>query len=181
VASATRVGRRLVVVVLGAPNSGNRAEIARTLLTDGFSKGTLPSRPRLAQISDNPLGAIVPADLTGTVCKKKAPLSTVRAKDLAGWGVSFGNYETLQKADMALRGRLISPAGMDAPGKVGVVRMPSKRCGHALNIDQSTSQALCTTIVRKCDMRCHDLVAFAQITASTRSLNPNKAQHWRRV
>ena len=47
VASATRGGRKLIAVVLGAPNSGNRAEIARTLLTDGFSKGTFakPSAP----------------------------------------------------------------------------------------------------------------------------------------
>ena len=152
VASATRGGRKLIAVVLGAPNSGSRAEIARTLLTDGFSKGTLPSRPRLAQISDSPLGAIVPADLTSAVCKKKPPVSAVRAKELAGWGISFGNYDTLQKADMALRGRLISPAGMDAPGKAGVVRMPNKQGFAAMlwNIDQPTSQALVQlTTVRK--------------------------------
>lgn len=145
VASATRNGRKLIAVVLGAPNSGNRAEIARTLLSDGFSKGTIPSRPRLAQISDTPLGTIVPADLTSIVCKKKPPVSTVRAKELAGWGISFGNYDTLQKADMALRGRLISPAGMNASGEAGIVRMPNKQGYAAMlwNIDQSTSEALC--------------------------------------
>ena len=45
VASATRGGRKLVAVVLGAPNSGSRAEIARTLLAEGFSKGTLAQPP----------------------------------------------------------------------------------------------------------------------------------------
>ncbi|MGB9143506.1 MAG: D-alanyl-D-alanine carboxypeptidase family protein [Aestuariivirga sp.] len=168
VASATRGGRRLVAVVLGASNSGSRAAIARTLLNDGFSKGTLPSRPRLAQISDNPLGAIVPADLTGTVCKKKPPVSAVRAQELAGWGISFGNYETLQKADMALRGRLISPAGMDAPGRIGVVRLPNKQGFAAMlwNIDQATSQGLCTDYRSQnapCDVMTPQ--AFAQIAA----------------
>jgi D-alanyl-D-alanine carboxypeptidase len=175
VASATRDGRRLIAVVLGAPNSGSRAEVARALLTDGFSKGTLPSRPRLAQISDNPLGAIVPADMTTTVCKKKPPVSPVRAKELSGWGISFGNYDTLQKADMALRGRLISPAGMDAPGKVGVVRMPNKGGFAAMiwNIDQPTSQALCTDY-RSQNAACEVItpVAFAQIAALSKEPEP---------
>ena len=180
VASATRDGRKLIAVVLGAPNSGSRAEIARTLLSDGFSKGTLPSRPRLAQISDNPLGAIVPADMTSTVCKKKPPVSAVRAKDLAGWGISFGNYDTLQKADMALRGRLISPVGMDAPGKVGVVRLPNKLGFAAMlwNIDQPTSQALCTDYRSQnapCDVMTPE--AFAQIAALSKEPEPKpKAQ-----
>lgn len=180
VASATRDGRRLIAVVLGAPNSGSRAEIARTLLTDGFSKGSLPSRPRLAQITDTALGAIVPADMTGMVCKKKPPVSAVRAKELAGWGISFGNYETLQKADMALRGRLISPTGMDAPGKAGVVRMPNKLGFAAMlwNIDQSTSQALCSDY-RSQNATCQVISpeAFAQIAALSKEPEPKpKAQ-----
>jgi D-alanyl-D-alanine carboxypeptidase len=168
VASATRDGRKLIAVVLGAPNSGSRAEIARTLLAEGFPKGTLPSRPRLAQISNSPLGAIVPADLTSTVCKKKPPVTAVRAKELAGWGISFGSYDTLQKADMALRGRLISPAGMDAPGKAGVIRMPNKQGYAAMlwNIDQPTSQALCSDY-RSQNAVCEVMTpaAFAQIAA----------------
>ncbi len=180
VASATRGGRRLIAVVLGAPNSGSRAEIARTLLTDGFSQGTLPSRPRLAQISDNPLGAVVPADMTSTVCKKKPLVSPVRAKELAGWGISFGNYDTLQKADMALRGRLISPVGMDAPGKAGVVRMPNKQGFAAMlwNIDQPTSEALCTDY-RLQNAPCEVItpVAFAQLAALSKEPEPKpKAQ-----
>ena len=180
VASATRGGRKLIAVVLGAPNSGSRAEIARTLLADGFALGSLPNRPRLAQISDVALGEIVPADMTGTVCKKKPPVNVVRAKDLAGWGISFGNYETLQKADMALRGRLISPTGMDAPGKVGVVRMPNKLGFAAMlwNIDQSTSQALCNDYRSQnatCDVMAPE--AFAQIAVLSKEPEPKaKAQ-----
>lgn len=175
VASATRDGRKLIAVVLGAPNSGSRAEIARTLLAEGFPKGTLASRPRLAQISNSPLGAIVPADLTSTVCKKKPPVTAVRARELAGWGISFGSYDTLQKADMALRGRLISPAGMDAPGKAGVVRMPNKQGFAAMlwNIDQATSQALCSDY-RSQNAVCEVMTpaAFAQIAALSKEPEP---------
>jgi D-alanyl-D-alanine carboxypeptidase len=135
----------------------------------------LPSRPRLAQITDTALGAIVPADMTGTVCKKKPPVSAVRVKELAGWGISFGNYETLQKADMALRGRLISPAGMDAPGKAGVVRMPNMLGFAAMlwNIDQSTSQALCNNY-RSQNATCEVMTpgALAQIAALSKEPEP---------
>jgi D-alanyl-D-alanine carboxypeptidase len=168
VASATRDGRKLIAVVLGAPNSQTRSALARDLLIDGFARAPSPSNPRLAQIADNALGAIVPADMTSSVCKKKQPTSAVHAKELTGWGISFGNYETLQKADMALRGRLISPAGMDAPGDAGVIRMPNKLGFAAMlwNIDQPTSLALCSDYRSQnapCDVMTPE--AFAQIAA----------------
>ncbi len=175
VASATRNGRKLIAVVLGAPNGQARADIARMLLTDGFTRAPLPSRPRLAQISDDALGAIVPADMTSAVCKNKQPASVVRAKELRGWGISFGNYDTLQKADMALRGRLISPAGMDAPGDTGVVRMPNK-AGYAAmlwNIDQSTSLSLCSGYRSQnapCDVMTPE--TFSQIAALAKETAP---------
>lgn len=180
VASATRDGRKLIAVVLGAPNPASRADLARMLLVDGFSRTPSPNRPRLAQIADDALGAVVPADMSSSVCKTKQPTSAVRAKELAGWGISFGNYETLQKADMALRGRLISPTGMNAPGEAGVVRMPNKLGFAAMlwNIDQSTSQALCADYRSQnatCDVMTPE--AFAQIAALSKEPEPKpKAQ-----
>lgn len=180
VASATRDGRKLIAVVLGAANSQSRAALARGLLVGGFARAPSPSNPRLAQISDNALGAIVPADMTSAVCKKKPPVSAVSAKDLAGWGISFGNYETLQEADMALRGRLISPAGMNAPGKAGIIRMPNKRGFAAMlwNIDQSTSISLCSDYRSQnapCDVMPPE--AFEQIAALSKEPEPKpKAQ-----
>ncbi len=168
VASASRNGRKLIAVVMGASSSQDRAEQARRLLVEGFELLPSSARPRLAQLPDDALGGIVPADMTTTVCKKKPPATSVRAKELVGWGISFGNYDTLQKADMALRGRMISPAGMDAPGKAGVVRMPDK-LGYAAmlwNIDQSTSLALCSDYRSQnatCDVMTPE--AFAQIAA----------------
>jgi D-alanyl-D-alanine carboxypeptidase len=168
VASATRDGRKLIAVVMGASSSRNRSDLARLLLTDGLSKAPVASNPRLAQIPDDPLGAIVPADMTSTVCKKKQPVSPVGSKSLAGWGISFGTYDSLQKADMALRGRLIGPTGMDAPGDAGIVAMPN-RAGYAAmlwNIDQSTSLALCSDY-RSQNATCEVMTpeTFAQMAA----------------
>jgi D-alanyl-D-alanine carboxypeptidase len=165
VASATRNGRKLVAVVLGAANSGSRSLEARTLLQDGFLKAVIPSNPRLAQIPNDSLGAVVPADLTTSVCKRKAPVTPVLVQELAGWGISFGTYDTLQKADMALRGRLIGPTGMDAPGSTGIVAMPNKSGYAAMlwNIDQSTSLALCSDYRSQNDARnfCPNCCSFS--------------------
>ena len=168
VASATRDGRRLIAVILGAPTSQSRTGIARDLLNDGFLQSPSTTHPRLSQIADDPLGAIVPADLTTTVCKRKRAPNAIGAHELAGWGISFGNYDTYQKADMALRGRLIGPTGMDAPGDAGIVRMPNKQGYAAMvwNIDQSTSLALCSDYRSQnapCDVMTPD--SFAQIAA----------------
>ena len=168
VASASRNGRRLIAVILGAPNSQSRSSIARGLLDNGFLQSPSAARPRLAKIADDPLGAIVPADLTSAVCKRKQAPSAVHAKELAGWGISFGNYDSYQKADMALRGRLIGPTGMDAPGDVGIVQMPNKMGFAAMlwNIDKPTSLALCNDYRSQnapCDVMTPE--AFAQIAS----------------
>ena len=44
------------------------------------------------------------------------PLAADLFHYMAGWAVSFGTYPDAIKADMALRGRLISPAGIEAGG-----------------------------------------------------------------
>lgn len=171
VASATREGRKLVAVIMGASSSRNRSDIARQLLTQGFAQPPVPSHPRIAQIPNDALGAIVPADMTSSVCKKKAPVVVANAQDLAGWGLSFGTYETLQKADMALRGRLIGPLGMDAPGDAGIVAMPNKSGYAAMvwNIDQNTSLSLCSAFRAQkatCDLMSPEV--FSQIAASSK-------------
>lgn len=159
VASASRNGRRLVSVVLGAPNANARADIARMMLEDGFARSAppvqagaaqaaaLPSAPQpaLQQISNMALGAIVPADLTAQVCKTKRIASARSARDVSGWGVSFGTYEDMAKADMALRGRLIGPLAVGVAGTSGVIRMPDKSGFAAVmwNADQQAVLNLC--------------------------------------
>lgn len=148
VASATRDGRRLLSVVLGAPSGNARAELARMMLIDGFTKQAMPFHPALTDIKDLPLGAIVPADLTTMVCKTSRIASFKSARDVSGWGISFGTYEDMAKADMALRGRLIGPLAVDVPGTPGVIRMPDKSGFAAMvwNLDQPTSISLCNNL-----------------------------------
>jgi D-alanyl-D-alanine carboxypeptidase len=145
VASATQNGRRLVAVVLGAQSSGARSQLANQMLTTGFAMPKPATRRTLADLGNTQLGAIVPADMTSVVCKQKPIASASSARELGGWGISFGTYGDMQKADMALRGRLISPVGMEAPGKPGVIRMPDKSGYAAMlwNMDEATSQSLC--------------------------------------
>ncbi len=170
VASATRAGRKLVAVVLGAQSGKARVDLAQMLLTDGFSRAPEATKPRIAQLANEQFGAIVPADMTASVCRKKPLVTVTSARDLTGWGISLGKYETAQKADMALRGRLLSPSAIDAAGEVGVIKVPGEDTFAAViwNVDQTRSLAMCAryrTEKAYCDVMTPE--TFAQIAALT--------------
>lgn len=144
VASATRNGRRLIAVVMGMKNSAARAAAARAMLEEGFDMPPAPRR-KVADVPNLPQGAIVPVDMTGTVCRSK-PLVTVQdGAELAGWAASFGTYDSADKAQMALRGRALSPAGLTAGGKAGVIELPDNS-GYSpviWGLDQGKSATVC--------------------------------------
>jgi D-alanyl-D-alanine carboxypeptidase len=146
VASATRNGRKLIAVVMGAKSGGNRAAIAKDLLEQGFAALPQPGRHKVAEIVNLPQGAIVPKDMTVDVCKRKSPVQLADGAGLQGWAVSFGTYDTMMKADMALRGRVLSPVGIGTRAAAGVVKLPDKAGFAALmwNIPQTDSLSLCT-------------------------------------
>ncbi len=143
IATASKDGRKLGAVIFGANNGKHRADLAEMLLVDGFSRPG-GARLKLLSIANVKTGAIVPADMTKLVCKQKL-IAIAPSKDLAGWGISFGNYESSATADMALRGRMLSRAGIDLPGTPGIIRLPEKRGFSAAmwNLDQQTSEAAC--------------------------------------
>ncbi len=146
VGSAIKDGKQLISVVLGARNGGQRAAASKKLLELGFSRQPDPSQDKVAEIVDQSYGAIVPADMGAAVCKGRPPTSLVSARDIAGWAISFGTYDNLVKADMALRGRMIGPAGIDVAGHYGVVKMPGG-AGYAAmlwDLDQPRSLTLCS-------------------------------------
>jgi D-alanyl-D-alanine carboxypeptidase len=146
VASATRNGRKLIAVVFGAKSGGNRAAIAKDLLEQGFASLPQPERHKVAEIVNLPQGAIVPSDMTTGVCKSKSPVRLADGSDLTGWAISFGTYDDMMKADMALRGRVLSPVGIGTRSAAGVVKLPDKAGFAALmwNIPQAESLSLCT-------------------------------------
>jgi D-alanyl-D-alanine carboxypeptidase len=175
VASATRNGRKLIAVVLGAKSGGNRAAIAKDLLEQGFAMTAQPGRHKVAEIVNLPQGAIVPADMTTGVCKAKSPVRLADGSDLAGWAISFGTYDTMVKADMALRGRVLSPVGLGTRSAAGVVKLPEKAGFAAMlwNIPQADSLSLCTAYRAEgahCDVMPPALVD--QIAVYTKSTQP---------
>ena len=175
VASATRNGRKLIAVVMGAKSGGNRAAIAKDLLEQGFASLPQPGRHKVAEIVNLPQGAIVPADMTTGVCKAKSPVRLADGSDLAGWAISFGTYDTMMKADMALRGRVLSPVGLGTRSAAGVVKLPEKAGFAAMlwNIPQNDSLSLCTAYRAEgahCDVMPPALVD--QIAAYAKSTQP---------
>jgi D-alanyl-D-alanine carboxypeptidase len=69
VASATRRGRRLIAVVLGAPSSPVRGEKAARLLESGFNNGTLSwLTPSLGHVNSLSPIAAVPVNLYDETC-----------------------------------------------------------------------------------------------------------------
>jgi D-alanyl-D-alanine carboxypeptidase len=146
VASATRNGRKLIAVVLGAKSGGNRAAKAKELLEQGFLTLAQPGRHKVAEIVNLPQGAIVPKDMTVDVCRQKSPVQLADGAGLQGWAISFGTYDDMAKADMALRGRVLSPIGIGTRSAAGVVKLPEKAGFAALmwNIPQAESLSLCT-------------------------------------
>ncbi len=145
VGSAIRNGRQLVSVVLGARSGNARTAQSKDMLQQGFDELGKPGHSRIGDIPDQSYGSIVPADMTTTVCKAKQPVTPVNARRTSGWGVSFGSFDTAMKADMALRGRLISPIGIDAGGVAGVIKLENNAGFAAMvwNLDQAKSNELC--------------------------------------
>lgn len=156
VASATDNGRKLIAIVLGASGGRERADLAEMMLTSGFAKPPQPQQMRLSAIANAQLGALVPADLTQTVCKGK-PTAVARASGLTGWGVSFGSYDKPATADMALRGRLLGARDMIQNSTAGVVRIPGTNGYSAMvwNLDQASSLSVCAAFKKQnsyCDV-----------------------------
>jgi D-alanyl-D-alanine carboxypeptidase len=175
VATATRNGRKLIAVVFGAKSGYGRAVTAKQLLEQGFAIPATTNKLKVAEIVNLPQGAIVPADLTRKVCRAKTPVQLAGADGLEGWAISFGTYDDMVRADMALRGRLLSPIGINTRSASGIVQLPDK-AGYAAmvwGIDQETSLKLCTAYRQEqahCDVMPPALVE--QIAAVLRAKEP---------
>jgi D-alanyl-D-alanine carboxypeptidase len=145
VGSAVKEGRQLISVVLGARSGKARTQVSQLLLQSGFERPNDPAKGKVADIVDQAYGMVVPANLTSAVCKSKAPPGAVSARKMSGWAVSFGNYDEAVKADMALRGRLIAPAGINAGGVGGVVKMSADGTFTPVlwGLDEVRSRDLC--------------------------------------
>lgn len=178
VAAMSHGGRRVIAVILGARSGGHRVALAQKLMAEGLARPPGANPARVAQIPDLPLGTLVPADMTSTVCRNKPAATLASALEPGGWGVSFGTYDTATLADMALRGRLIGPAVMRATGTAGVVELPGKAGFAAMLWGQEavTSLNLCTKL-REDKVHCDVMppTAFRQIAIAAVAEQPPAA------
>jgi hypothetical protein len=115
------------------------------LLLAGFASETRSPLPNISLLANQSLGSTAPVDLTGNVCRKKPIVALVRARDLKGWGISLGSYDTAQQADLALRSRLLSPTGLGIAGSAGVIKLAGSNGFAAVvwDIAESRGRAAC--------------------------------------
>jgi len=178
VASASDDGHKVIAVVLGAPGIKARNDLAQMMLTSALERPPPAQRSAVASIANAPLGKLVPADLTTTVCKGKSPAAMAPPSALSGWGISLGRYETAQTADMALRGRLLGAREILQGGSSGVVKDPSGSGYSAMvwDLDQNSSLALCNFFRQQtayCDvMTPESFASIATLAAGTEKVQP---------
>lgn len=125
VVSATRDERRLIAVILGAPSASFRSDVARHLLETAFSRGASPAIDfgTVSDLSNDASEFVRPANLRPQICAKnrKRPKVT-KSANLDGWGVLFGHYKTLKRAQNGLSRNLAALRGVATRGKAAAVR-----------------------------------------------------------
>lgn len=129
VASAKHGSRRLVGVLLGGGNRGERASQMTSLLNAGFSRDSsdLPMLRDLSLKIDAAQDAPPPIRLKAGECDQTSVASgsvagngTIR---MAGWGTVFGSYPNFKQAHEALAiAKLAIPAALTGKGQAVIVR-----------------------------------------------------------
>ena len=111
-------GRRLIAVVLGAQGGQARADHRRRCCSSPASRDRRSrTRSRSARSANAPLGDLVPADMTQTVCKRQGHQCRLRRRSYRLGRVASAAMTTPQTADMALRGRLLGAREVLEGGK----------------------------------------------------------------
>ncbi len=153
VASATRNGRRLIAVVLGAKSGWARAKLAQAMLETGFTTSPSPATMKLADIKPAATPTIV--DMTEKVCPRKSPVLYANAEKFQGYSVSLGFFNSPEKADNILRQRLLDTRGMELSGAGGVVDLPgndknaTQYAAMVWGLDEVEGETYCEVAQRK--------------------------------
>ncbi|HET6159743.1 MAG TPA: D-alanyl-D-alanine carboxypeptidase family protein [Dongiaceae bacterium] len=158
VASAERDGRRLIGVVLGSRNGGQRVKDMKRLLDAGFTGGT-PPPITLAGLADRMTEAddgAPPIILAGGDCAGPQLIGSDvidSPAELNGWAVVLGDYRSRAKAQQALQSaqtRLGTTARTGQPaiikkGAGGLTRYSVLLSG----LKQSSAQNACQVLARQ--------------------------------
>jgi D-alanyl-D-alanine carboxypeptidase len=155
VASAERDGRRLIGVVLGSRDGGQRSKDMKRLLDAGFA-GATPSAVTLVALADQTTEAddsIPPTILSGGDCTTPQLIGSGvidSPAELTGWAVVLGDYRNRAKAQKALQNaqiKLGNTAGAGRPaiiekGANGLTRYSVLLAG----LKQSSAQKACKVL-----------------------------------
>jgi D-alanyl-D-alanine carboxypeptidase len=124
VASATRDGKRLIAVILGAPSGNFRTDVAAHLLDTAFARGGAPAIDfgTVAELSNDASDYVRPVNLRPQLCDNDRARPTItKAANLDGWGVLFGHYDSAKRARSGLSASLSALRGVATRGKAAVV------------------------------------------------------------
>ncbi len=145
VGSATRNGRRLVAVVLGAKSSSARTNATQEALEKGFAAGKGEGRT-VADYSNGGLFQSAPYDMKSVVCKRKSDTPLVSPWGVHGWGVEFGRFENRAKAHIVLRDNLMALRNIIYTGRGAVVRdYRNKQLASIMyGVPQQQARDICT-------------------------------------
>ncbi len=155
VASAQRDGRRLIGIVLGSRNGGQRSKDMKRLLDAGFA-GDAPSTVTLAALADQTTEGddrIPPTVLSGGDCTTPQLIGSGvidSPEELTGWAVVLGDYRNRAKAQKTLQDaqtKLGNAAGAGRPaiikkGANGLTRYSVLLAG----LKQSSAQKACKVL-----------------------------------
>ncbi|MCO6188136.1 D-alanyl-D-alanine carboxypeptidase family protein [Rhizobium sp. L1K21] len=125
ISSATRGGRTLVAVVLGADSLGGRADLSADLLEKGFQMSG-GSGPTLAGLAPYGSGRDVVMDIRDQICTKEARQERAENRDEAGRMVLHSAYisEFSGKPDFAFTGLIATAKPVAADGGPNIHRVP---------------------------------------------------------
>jgi D-alanyl-D-alanine carboxypeptidase len=127
IASAERDGQRLIGVVLGSRNGGQRTREMRRLLDAGFSGGAVPRTTLIALGDDvsNADNGVPPTILTGSDCVAPQLVGSGvidSGAELTGWAVILGDYRNRAKAQKALQDAQIKLGKVAGAGRPAIIK-----------------------------------------------------------
>ncbi len=151
VASATRNGRRLVAIVLGAESKEAADNTARALLETGFADGAGNGIKSVEALPDSGLPIEAPQDMAGSVCKREQSLKTTPFGDLHGWSAVLGRGSSPNEATALLVRQLAATRYVFYGGR-SVITQPPGRKDHLAIVDslsRAQSRRLCEYLHRQ--------------------------------
>jgi D-alanyl-D-alanine carboxypeptidase len=178
VASATRDGRRVIGVVLGSPNRGQRTIEMTGLLNRAFSAGaskgaTLAELGHVVTTADSGAAPIILSGGKCTAAVGEDRGTITSAARLSGWGIVFGAYPERDKAEQVLKGAKQSLGALAKGGRPAIVQKAyegsARYSAMLVGLDQKAAGQACKALWDK-DIYC--LAVSPQVLS-----NPDSA--WR--